>query len=157
MALLLLLALAVSAGSAGAADDPPQVGVMTWLWTRHVNPGSDTNDRSRFLGLGYRDWYAAAFVNSYDDFSVFGGRKFDLHDARLSASGDFFLRFKGYAGLLYGYDEVVLIPVLLPTLNLGYASPCCGTWGLELIYVPTLSGGVFMNLMTWEGDLFGAD
>ncbi len=157
MALFLLLAFAVSIGCAGAADEPPQFGAMAWLWTRHVNPGKDTNDRSRFLGFGYRDWYAAAFVNSYDESSVFGGKKFDLHEFPLSASGDIFLRFKGYAGLLYGYDEVTLIPVLLPTLNLGYASPCCGTWGLELIYVPTLSGGVFMNLLTWEGDLFRSD
>lgn len=152
-----LLVSALLCGPAEAAEDTPRFGAMTWLWTRHVNPGNDTNENSRFVALGYRDWYAAGFVNSYDESSVFAGRKFDLRDLPLSASGDFYLRAKGYVGLIYGYDQLILVPVLLPTLNLGYASPSLGSWGLELIYIPTRSGGLFMNLLTWEGDFVGGD
>jgi hypothetical protein len=56
-----------------------------------------------------------------------------------------------YAGLLYGYGNNAAInikgiaPAAFPTIGVGYKST-----SLEMAYIPTPSGGVFLSLFKYS-------
>ena len=122
--------------------------LLLGLYTRHVDPSDDTNEYSELIGLGYRDYTVASFVNSYHDRSYFAGKRF--HTRRFSPGGtdDWFVQGNLYTGMVYGYHERVpnlegFTPGLIPTVGLAYRNLAA-----ELLYVPTPDGGVFMSLLS---------
>ena len=120
------------------------------LATRHIGPSDDTNESSRMLGLSYSNWFTTRFTNSYDEASVFCGRRLQTKELHHSRYPDFFLQGNLYAGLLHGYGDrfpniagVTLAG--LPTAGLGYKKTV-----LEVLYIPTPSGGVFTSFLTYR-------
>ena len=56
--------------------------IILGLVTRHIDPSDDTNESSRMLGLSYSNWTMARFTNSYDEASVFCGKRFQTKELR---------------------------------------------------------------------------
>jgi len=124
--------------------------VILGLVTRHIEPSDNTNESSRMLGLSYSNWVTARFANSYDEASVFCGRRFQTKELHHPRYTDFFIQGNLYAGLLQGYGDrfpniagVTLAG--LPTAGFGYKKTI-----LEMLYVPTPSGGVFTSFLTYR-------
>jgi len=148
---LLLLPLMAMAEETKEKDDQAQNWtVILGLVTRHVAPSDDTNDSSRMLGMSYSNWVMARFTNSYDDASVFWGRRFQTKELRHPRYPNFFIQGNLYAGLLHGYGDRFpnIAGVTLggfPTAGLGYKKTV-----IETLYVPTPSGGVFTSFLTFR-------
>ncbi len=142
-------------GAAPETCDPPHdwrlsLGLYTW----HVDTSDDTNELNWLTGVTYRNYMGAHFVNSYYNVTWFAARRFPFRKYRLPGHRDWFARVNLYAGIVYGYrnkDNVPnykrFTPALLPTLDLGYKD-----WSVEVLYIPTGSGGVFT---TWLNYAFG--
>ncbi|GAB4269485.1 MAG: hypothetical protein Kow0092_23560 [Deferrisomatales bacterium] len=135
----------------GAWGEEPVGALLLGLYTRHVDPSAHTNEENELVAVGYRDYTAARFVNSYNDPSYFAGKRF--HTRRFG-SGDLFVQGNLYAGALYGYHKRVpnlggLTLGVLPTLGVGYRNAA-----VELLYVPTPRGGVFTSFLSfrWYGN-----
>mgnify|MGYP001820429345 FL=1 len=132
--------------TAGKENQAQPWAITVGLFTRHVNPSSDTNEHTGMLGLSYSDWVILGFSNSYHDNSLFGGRRFQskkIHDSRNS---DIFVRGNLYAGLVYGYGDrfpnlAGITPAAAPTVEFGYKNT-----SIEVLYFPTPSGGVFSTV-----------
>lgn len=137
----------------GAAAETKDIFLGVGLWTRHVSPSKDTNEDTHLVIMGYQKWVAAYFKNSYHHNSFFGGRILYEKDINLFDS-NFFLRGNLYGGILYGYKEIPNLarftPALFPSAYLGYDLNETSDVGLELIYIPTGSGGVFTNFITFH-------
>ena len=145
-----LAAAALVLPATGWCEDDVGASLLLGLYTRHVDPSDDTNESSQLLGLGYRDYTVAGFVNSYDDQSYFAGKRFHTQKFSRGGNGDWFVQGNLYAGLLYGYDDHVpnlegFSPGLLPTVGVGYRN--CA---LEMLYVPTPRGGVFLSFLSFR-------
>ena len=122
--------------------------LLVGLYTRHVDPSGDTNEATEFIGLGYRDYTVASFVNSYHDQSYFAGKRYPTRRFHLWGGDDWFVQGNVYAGMVYGYHERVpnlegFTPALVPTVALTYRNVAA-----EVLYVPTPSGGVFMSVLS---------
>ncbi|MFV0436461.1 MAG: hypothetical protein ACK5PS_03600 [Desulfopila sp.] len=119
-----------------------------------MSPSEDTNENSNLVIVGYRKWLAARFINSYHHETYFGGRLLYHKDIRPFASHSFFLRGNLYGGILHGYTEIPNVakftPALFPTAGLGFDINEKNEVGLELLYIPTGSGGVFTNYFTYR-------
>ncbi len=124
--------------------------IILGLVTRHVGPSDDTNESSRMLGLSYSNWVMTRFTNSYDEASVFWGRRFQTKELRHPHYTDFFIQGNLYAGLVHGYGDrfpniAGVTLAALPTAGLGYKKTI-----LEMLYIPTPSGGVFTSFLTFR-------
>lgn len=133
-----------------AARDYPDVGISLGLWTQHLNPGKDTNEYSQLVAFSYSNYVAGRFINSYDDETFFGGKRFHTDKFRSLKYENFFIQGNLYLGLIHGYGDRFLnlggaSPGILPTLGIGYKKT-----SLELLYIPTPAGGVFMSVITWR-------
>ena len=143
---LLMPLTGMAAETAGKENQAQPWAITVGLFTRHVNPSSDTNEHTGMLGLSYSDWVILGFSNSYSDQSLFGGRRFQskkIHDSRNS---DIFVRGNLYAGFIYGYGDrfpnlVGITPAAAPTVEFGYKNT-----SIEVLYFPTPSGGVFSTV-----------
>jgi hypothetical protein len=150
-ALVLLMPLKGMAEETEKTESPTQQWAMTLgLFTRHVNPSSDTNEHSGMLGLSYSDWFILGFSNSYHDRSIFGGRRFQTKKIHHSRNSNFFVQGNLYAGLLHGYGDrfpnlAGITPAVVPTVGFGYKKA-----SIEVLYIPTPSGGVFSGVLTYR-------
>ena len=147
---MLLAAAALILPAKGWCEDEVGASLLLGLYTRHVDPSDNTNESSQLLGLGYRDYTVAGFVNSYDDRSYFAGKRFHTREFSRGGDGDWFVQGNLYVGLLYGYDDRVpnlegFAPGLLPTVGVGYRNGA-----VELLYVPTPKGGVFLSFLSFR-------
>jgi hypothetical protein len=120
------------------------------LVTRHVKPSDDTNEDSDFLGLSYKKFAMARFINSYDNETWFGGIIYRTSKLNLFEDSDFYLQGNLYPGIVYGYKDHLpdiggFTPVLIPTVGLGYKRVC-----LEVLYFPSPSGGVFSGALRFD-------
>ena len=134
----------------GQENQTQQWAITLGLFTRHVNPSSDTNEHTGMLGLSYSDWSILAFSNSYHDQSLFGGRRFQTKKIHDSRNGNFFFQGNLYAGLLYGYGDrfynlAGITLAAAPTVEFGYKHT-----SIEILYFPTPSGGVFSTLLNYR-------
>jgi len=134
----------------GQENQTQQWAITLGLFTRHVNPSSDTNEHTGMLGLSYSDWSILAFTNSYHDQSLFGGRRFQTKKIHDSRNGNFFFQGNLYAGLLYGYGDrfpnlAGITLAAAPTLEFGYKNS-----SIEVLYFPTPSGGVFTTVFNFR-------
>ena len=124
--------------------------IILGLVTRHIDSSDDTNESSRMLGLSYSNWFTTRFTNSYDEASVFCGRRFQTKELHHPRHPDFFIQGNLYAGLLHGYGDrfpniAGLTLAGLPTAGFGYKKSV-----LEILYIPTPSGGVFTSFLTYR-------
>ena len=120
------------------------------LFTRHVNPSKNTNDATRLLALSYSDWVVQTFSNSYHERSFFGGKRFHTKEIGHPRNRNFFIQGNLYAGLLQGYGDRFpniegITPVAMPTIGFGYKNTT-----IEVLYIPTPSGGVFTSMLTYR-------
>jgi hypothetical protein len=149
--LILLMPLTGMAEETEEKENPAQQWAITLgLFTRHVNPSSDTNEHSGMLGLSYSDWVILGFSNSYHEQSFFGGRRFQTKKISHPRNRNFFIQGNLYAGFLHGYGDRFLnvagiIPAAAPTVGFGYKNAT-----IEVLYFPTPSGGVFTSVLTYR-------
>ncbi len=127
-----------------------QWGIMLGLFTRHVSPSKNTNDDTEFLGLSYSDWVVQTFSNSHHQRSFFGGKQFHTKKLGHPRDRNFFIQGNLYAGLLQGYGDRFpnfdgVTPLAMPTVGFGYKKTA-----IEVLYVPTPSGGVFTSFFTYR-------
>lgn len=149
--LILLMPLTGMAEETEGKENPAQQWAITLgLFTRHVNPSSDTNDHSGMLGLSYSDWVILRFSNSYHERSFFGGKRFHTKEIGHPRNSNFFIQGNLYAGLLQGYGDRFpniggITPAAMPTVGFGYKNVT-----IEVLYFPTPSGGVFTSVLTYR-------
>jgi hypothetical protein len=134
----------------GKENQTQQWALTLGLFTRHVNPSDDTNERTRMLGLSYSNWFILGFKNSYHDQTFFGGKRLQTKKIHNSRNTKFFLRGNLYAGLMYGYGDRFInfsgiTPAPVPTVEFGYKNT-----SIEVLYFPTPSGGVFSSVLTFR-------
>ena len=129
------------------AKNTGEFSMLIGFWTRHVDRSDDTNEKTGMIALSYDDYIVSRFINSYNDETFFAGKrlhtkKFDLGKFKqLGVQGNL------YTGLMLGYaDHLPHIGGLsigaLPTVGLGWKKQ-----SVELGYVPTPKGGVFMSMI----------
>ena len=147
---LLLPVMAMAEETKGKDNQTQKWTIILGLVTRHIDSSDDTNESSRMLGLSYSNWFTTRFTNSYDEASVFCGRRFQTKELHHPRHPDFFIQGNLYAGLLHGYGDrfpniagVTLAG--LPTAGLGYKKTV-----VEVLYIPTPSGGVFTSFLTYR-------
>jgi len=148
--LLLLPLMAMAEETKEKVNQTQNWTIILGLVTRHVGPSDDTNESSRMLGLSYSNWVMTRFTNSYDEASVFWGRRFQTKELRHPHYTDFFIQGNLYAGLLHGYGDrfpniAGVTLAALPTAGLGYKKTI-----IEMLYIPTPSGGVFTSFLTFR-------
>jgi hypothetical protein len=149
--LLLLMPLMAMTEETKKKDKQTQKWTITLgLVTRHVNPTDDTNESNRMLGLSYSNWVMTRFTNSYDEASVFGGRRFQTKELHLPRFNDFFIQGNLYAGFLHGYGDRLpnitgVTVAALPTAGIGYKKAV-----LEFTFIPTVRGGAFTSFLTYR-------
>ena len=148
LALLVLSVAALLVSPQASHGRDAGASLLVGLYTRHVDPSDDTNEASELIGLGYRDYTVASFVNSYHDRSYFAGKRFHTRRFHPWGGDDWFIQGNVYAGIVYGYHSRVpnlegFTPGLIPTMGLAYRNVAA-----ELLYVPTPDGGVFMSLLS---------
>ena len=136
--------------TADKENQTQQWGVMLGLFTRHVSPSKNTNDDTKLLGLSYSDWVVQTFSNSHHKRSFFGGKRFHTKKLGHPRNQNFFIQGNLYTGLLHGYGDRFpniggITPVALPTVGFGYKKTA-----IEVLYVPTPSGGVFTSFFTFR-------
>jgi len=134
----------------GKENQTQEWDMIMGLFTRHVNPSSNTNETTGMLGFSYSNWVVHTFNNSYDERSFFGGRRFQTKALRHPRNRKFFVQGNLYAGLLQGYGDRFLniagvSVAAIPTIGFGYKKVA-----VEMLYVPTPSGGVFTSFLTYR-------
>lgn len=166
--LLLLPTLAIAADSSdqyavedsideSAVEDsfdestPKEMSVMVGFFAKHVDQSDDPNEDLRMVVVSYDNYVVSRYINTWDDTTYFGGKRFSTNKYSFSETGNFFYQGNVYAGILYGYGNNAAInlkglaPALFPTVGVGYK-----TTSLEAGYIPTPSGGVFLSLFKYE-------
>ena len=108
------------------------------VFTKHFS--GDHIETSRLTALSYRDWYIAAFNNSYGHETIFMGYGFKTKKLK---NGNWWLRANLYMGLTYGYEGHVptlwgIAPGLYPTGSLGWEE-----YSFELGVMPNGLFGLF--------------
>ena len=90
---VVLLPLIAMAEETKRNDNQPQKWtVILGLVTRHIEPSDNTNESSRMLGLSYSNWVTARFANSYDEASVFCGKRFQTKELHHPHYTDFYIQ-----------------------------------------------------------------
>jgi hypothetical protein len=148
-ALLLGLAEPLAAAQAAPADTlrstPPALRTRIYLgmWSTHLRDLDRGLNDNALIGLAWRGYYAATFINSFGDRSVAAGiqRSFTRPQSRFATGAI------GYrAGVLTGYDErffgIGHISPVLPFAQL-LGSLDVRNVGFELAY-----GGIVASLIT---------
>jgi hypothetical protein len=138
----------------GSSDDsaPKEMSVMIGFFSRHVDQSDDPNENLRMVVFSYDNYVVSRYVNTWDDTTYFGGKRFSTNKYAFHHSNrNFFFQGSLYAGLLYGYGNNAAInikgiaPAMFPTIGVGYKST-----SLDMAYVPTPSGGVFLSLFKYS-------
>ena len=128
-----------------------EMSLMVGLFARHVDQSDNPNEDLRMVVASYDNYVVSRYINTWDDPTYFGGKRFSTNKYPFSESQNFFYQGNMYAGILYGYGNNAAInvkglaPALFPTVGVGYK-----TTSLEMGYIPTPSGGVFLSLFKYE-------
>jgi hypothetical protein len=131
--------------------DSREMSLMLGLFARHVDQSDNPNENLKMVVASYDNYVVSRYINTWDDPTYFGGKRFNTNKYPFSETGKFFYQGNVYAGILYGYGNNAAIninglaPALFPTVGLGYK-----TTSLEMGYIPTPSGGVFLSLFKYE-------
>ena len=132
-------------------SDAPEMSLMICLFSRHVDQQDNPNENLRMVVALYDNYVVSRYINTWDDTTYFGGKRFSTNKYPFSESRNFFYQGNLYAGILYGYGNNAAInlkgiaPAMFPTAGIGYK-----TTSLEMGYIPTPSGGVFLSLFKYE-------
>ena len=137
----------------GSSDksDSREMSIMIGLFSRHVDQQDNPNEDLRMVVASYDNFVVSRYINTWDDPTYFGGKRFSTNKYPFSESGNFFYQGNLYGGILYGYGNNAAInlkgiaPAMFPTIGIGYK-----TTSLEMGYIPTPSGGVFLSLFKYE-------
>ena len=138
------------ADSSGKSD-PREMSIMIGLFSRHVDQSDNPNENLRMVVASYDNYVVSRYINTWDDPTYFGGKRFSTNKYPFGESPNFFYQGSLYAGILYGYGNNAAInmkglaPAMFPTIGVGYK-----TTSLEMGYIPTPSGGVFLSLFKYE-------
>jgi len=128
-----------------------EMSLMIGLFAKHVDQSDNPNEDLRMVVASYDNYVVSRYVNSWDDPTYFGGKRFSTNKYGISESRNFFYQGNVYLGILYGYgnnaaiDIKGLAPAVFPTIGVGYK-----TTSVEMGYIPTPSGGVFLSLFKYE-------
>jgi hypothetical protein len=131
--------------------DSREMSLMVGLFARHVDQSDNPNEDLRMVVASYDNYVVSRYINTWDDPTYFGGKRFSTNKYNFNDSQNFFYQGNVYAGILYGYGNNAAInvkglaPAMFPTLGVGYK-----TTSLEMGYIPTPSGGVFLSLFKYE-------
>jgi hypothetical protein len=131
--------------------DPREMSLMVGLFARHVDQSDNPNEDLRMVVASYDNYVVSRYINTWDDPTYFGGKRFSTNKYAFNESQNFFYQGNVYAGILYGYGNNAAInvkglaPAVFPTVGVGYK-----TTSLEMGYIPTPSGGVFLSLFKYE-------
>ena len=131
--------------------DPREMSLMVALFARHVDQSDNPNENLRMVVASYDNYVVSRYINTWDDPTYFGGKRFSTNKYAINESQNFFYQGNVYAGILYGYGNNAAInvkglaPAVFPTVGVGYK-----TTTLEMGYIPTPSGGVFLSLFKYE-------
>ena len=134
-----------------AKSNSREMSLMIGVFARHVDQSDNPNEDLRMVVVSYDNYVVSRYVNTWDDPTYFGGKRFSTNRHAISESGNFFCQGNVYLGILYGYgnnaaiDVKGLAPAVLPTIGVGYK-----TTAVEMGYIPTPSGGVFLSLFKYE-------
>ena len=132
-------------------SDSREMSLMVAVFARHVDQSDDPNENLRMVVASYDNYVVSRYVNTWDDPTYFGGKRFSTNKYAIKESQNFFYQGNVYAGILYGYGNNAAInvkglaPAVFPTVGVGYK-----TTSLEMGYIPTPSGGVFLSLFKYE-------
>jgi len=137
----------------GSSDktDSREMSLMIGLFSRHVDQSDNPNENLRMVVASYDNFVVSRYINTWDDPTYFGGKRFSTKKYLFSESHNFFCQGSVYAGILYGYGNNAdinikgIAPAMFPTIGFGYE-----TTSLEMGYIPTPSGGVFLSLFKYE-------
>jgi hypothetical protein len=138
-------------GDSSDKPDSREMSLMIGLFARHVDQSDNPNENLRMVVASYDNYVVSRYINTWDDPTYFGGKRFSTNKYLLSESGNFFCQGSLYAGILYGYGNNAAInikglaPAMFPTIGIGYE-----TTSMEMGYIPTPSGGVFLSLFKYE-------
>jgi len=129
------------------AKDTREYSVLVGFWTRHVDSSDDTNEKTGMIAILYNDYMISRFINSYHDETFFAGKRFHTKEFNLGKFQHIGVQGNLYTGLMLGYSDNLpniggISPGVLPTIGLLWKQT-----SVELGYVPTPSGGVFMSLL----------
>lgn len=129
------------------AADTGKFSVLIGYWTRHVNRSDDTNEKTAMIAFLYNDYMISRFKNSYSDETFFAGKRFHTKKFDLGKFNHLSVQGNLYLGLMHGYADNLpniagISPSALPTVGLIWKKA-----SVELGYIPTPSGGVFMSLI----------
>ena len=130
---------------------PKEMSVMVGFFAKHVDQSEDPNEDLRMVVISYDNYVVSRYINTWDDTTYFGGKRFSTNKYAFSSNRNFFFQGSLYAGLLYGYGNNAAInikgiaPAMFPTIGAGYQNT-----SLEMGYVPTPSGGVFLSLFKYS-------
>jgi hypothetical protein len=131
--------------------DSREMSMMVGLFARHVDQSDNPNENLRMVVASYDNYVVSRYVNTWDDPTYFGGKRFSTNKYSFNDNRNFFYQGNVYAGILYGYGNNAAInlkgiaPAIFPTVGLGYK-----TTSVEMGYIPTPSGGVFLSLFKYE-------
>jgi len=131
--------------------DSREMSLMVGLFARHVDQSDNPNENLRMVVASYDNYVVSRYINTWDDPTYFGGKRFSTNKYPFSESRNFFYQGSVYAGILYGYGNNAAInvkgvaPAVFPTIGFGYK-----TTSVEMGYIPTPSGGVFLSLFKYE-------
>jgi hypothetical protein len=128
-----------------------EMSLMISLFSRHVDQSDNPNENLRMVVASYDNYIVSRYINTWDDPTYFGGKRFSTNKYPFSESPNFYYQGNLYGGVLYGYGNNAAInikgiaPAMFPTIGVGYK-----TTSLEMAYIPTPSGGVFLSLFKYE-------
>jgi hypothetical protein len=166
--LLLLPTLAIAVDSSdeyaavGSSDEyavedssdesaPKEMSVMVGFFAKHVDQSDDPNENLQMVVVSYDNYVVSRYINTWDDTTYFAGKRFSTNRYTFHESRNFFLQGSVYLGALYGYGNNAdinlkgIAPGVFPTIGVGYK-----TTSLEMGYIPTPSGGVFLSLFKYS-------
>ena len=132
-------------------SDSREMSIMIGFFARHVDQSDNPNENLRMVVASYDNYVVSRYINTWDDPTYFGGKRFSTSKYSIYDSRNFFYQGNLYAGILYGYgnnaaiDIKGLAPAVFPTVGIGYK-----TTSVEMGYIPTPSGGVFLSLFKYE-------
>jgi hypothetical protein len=148
---LLLLPLSAIAADFSDESAPKEMSVMVGFFARHVDQTDDPNENLKMVVASYDNYVVSRYINTWDDATYFGGKRFSTNKYAFHSNRDFFLQGSVYTGILYGYGNNAAInlkgiaPAVFPTIGVGYK-----TTSVEMGYIPTPSGGVFLSLFKYS-------
>lgn len=120
------------------------VGFKTWHWDNSDN----TNNDNQIIGIMWREKFIAYFKNSGHQRSWIIGTGWDK---RIIPLKNLYIDIRFGVGIAGGYEymsnlggDLHLVPGFVPSFGIGYNIKNKFLLGLDMIYIPTEHGGVFI-------------